>query len=43
MTIVFTTGAVVLVAAVFYRIGYSSGEMDGYTNAVEDIWPSESE
>jgi hypothetical protein len=38
MTILFITGAVVLVAAVFYRIGYSSGEMDGYTNAVSDGW-----
>jgi hypothetical protein len=38
MTILFVTGAVILVAAVFYRIGYSSGEMDGYMNAVEDGW-----
>jgi hypothetical protein len=42
MTILFITGAVLLTAAVFYQfLGYSSGEMDGYTHAVEDGWMSD--
>jgi hypothetical protein len=38
MTILFIAGAVILTAVTFYRCGYNSGEMDGYTNAVEDGW-----